>query len=250
MADKEKKVEEAQDAETEQVEVELVGEAEKVEAEAIEALPKVEEAEVPKPEKTAAKPSKLPANYKPRLKADYEERIVQAMIERFGYKNRLEVPRLDKIVINMGVGEATQDKKRVETAAAEMQRIAGQKPVITKAKKSIAQFKLREGMPIGCKVTLRRERMYEFLDRLVTIALPRVRDFRGLNPKSFDGRGNYAMGLKEQIVFPEINYDRIEKVRGLDIIVTTTANTDDEARELLRLFNFPFPVEQDQKQAA
>jgi large subunit ribosomal protein L5 len=150
----------------------------------------------------------------------------------------------------MGVGEATQDKKKVETAAQEMELIAGQKPVITKAKKSIAQFKLREGMPIGVKVTLRRERMYEFVDRLVTIALPRVRDFRGLNPKSFDGRGNYAMGLKEQLVFPEINYDRIEKVRGMDIIVTTTAKTDDEARELLRLFNFPFPREEDQKEAA
>jgi large subunit ribosomal protein L5 len=190
------------------------------------------------------------AAYTPRLKKDYDERIVAAMTEKFGYKNRLEVPRLEKIVLNMGVGEATQDKKRVETAAAEMELIAGQKPVITKAKKSIAQFKLREGMPIGVKVTLRRERMYEFLDRLVTIALPRVRDFRGLNPRSFDGRGNYAMGLKEQIVFPEINYDRIEKVRGMDVIVTTTANTDDEARELLRLFNFPFPVEEDQKQAA
>jgi large subunit ribosomal protein L5 len=190
------------------------------------------------------------AKYLPRLRRDYDERIVDAMIEKFGYKNRMEVPRLEKIVINMGVGEATQDKKRVETAASEMELIAGQKPVITKAKKSIAQFKLREGMPIGVKVTLRRERMYEFLDRLITIALPRVRDFRGLNPRSFDGRGNYAMGLKEQIVFPEINYDRIEKVRGMDVIVTTTAKTDDEARELLRLFNFPFPVEQDQKQAA
>jgi large subunit ribosomal protein L5 len=191
------------------------------------------------------------AKYQPRLKRDYEERIVQAMTDKFGYANRLAVPRLEKIVINMGVGEATQDKKRVESAAAEMELIAGQKPVITKAKKSIAQFKLREGMPIGCKVTLRRDRMYEFLDRLVTIALPRVRDFRGLNPRSFDGRGNYAMGLKEQIVFPEINYDRIEKVRGMDIIVTTTAKTDEEARELLRLFNFPFPAEQqDQKQTA
>jgi len=190
------------------------------------------------------------AAYTPRLKADYDERIVKAMTEKFGYKNALEVPRLEKIVINMGVGEATQDKKKVETAAQEMELIAGQKPVITKAKKSIAQFKLREGMPIGVKVTLRRERMYEFLDRLVTVALPRVRDFRGLNPKSFDGRGNYAMGLKEQIVFPEINYDRIEKVRGMDVIITTTAKTDDEARELLRLFNFPFPVEEDQKQAA
>jgi large subunit ribosomal protein L5 len=190
------------------------------------------------------------AKYLPRLRRDYDDRIVAAMTERFGYKNRLEVPRLEKIVINMGVGEATQDKKRVEAAASEMELIAGQKPVITKAKKSIAQFKLREGMPIGCKVTLRRDRMYEFLDRLVTVALPRVRDFRGLNPKSFDGRGNYAMGLKEQIVFPEINYDRIDKVRGMDIIITTTAKTDDEARELLRLFNFPFPAEQDQRQAA
>src|SRR5205085_6010680 len=188
--------------------------------------------------------------YTPRLRADYDERIVAAMTEKFGYTNRLQVPRIEKIVINMGVGDATQDKKRVETAAAEMELIAGQKPVITKAKKSIAQFKLREGMPIGVKVTLRRERMYEFLDRLVTVALPRVRDFRGLNPKSFDGRGNYAMGLKEQLVFPEINYDKIEKVRGMDIIVTTTAKTDDEARELLRLFNFPFPQDQDQKEAA
>src|SRR5437763_161884 len=247
MGDKEKKVEEAQEPVTEQVE--LVGEAAKAEAEAIEALPKVERAEVPQPEKTATKASKTPANYTPRLKADYDERIVPAMIERFGYKNRLEVPRLEKIVINMGVGDATQDKKRVETAAAEMLQIAGQRPVITKAKKSIAQLKLREGMPIGCKVTLRRDRMYEFLDRLVTIALPRVRDFRGLNPRSFDGRGNYALGLKEQIIFPEINYDQIDKVRGMDVIVTTTAKSDEEARELLRLFNFPFPQEE-QKQAA
>jgi large subunit ribosomal protein L5 len=190
------------------------------------------------------------AKYLPRLRREFDDRIAAAMTERFGYKNRLEVPRLEKIVINMGVGEATQDKKRVESAAQEMELIAGQKPVITKAKKSIAQFKLREGMPIGCKVTLRRDRMYEFLDRLVTIALPRVRDFRGLNPRSFDGRGNYAMGLKEQIIFPEINYDRIDKVRGMDVIITTTAKTDEEARELLRLFNFPFPAEQDQKQAA
>jgi large subunit ribosomal protein L5 len=247
MADEDKKIDEAQEPAADQVE--LVGEAEKAEAAAVEALPKVEEAAVPKAAKTDAKPSKLPEGYKPRLKADYDERIVPAMTERFGYKNRMEVPRLEKIVINMGVGEATQDKKRVETAAAEMQAISGQKPVITKAKKSIAQFKLREGMPIGCKVTLRRDRMYEFLDRLVTVALPRVRDFRGLNPKSFDGRGNYAMGLKEQIIFPEINYDQIDKVRGMDVIVTTTAKTDEEARELLRLFNFPFPAEE-QKQAA
>jgi large subunit ribosomal protein L5 len=194
--------------------------------------------------------AKNQAVYTPRLKTEYDERIVKAMTEKFGYKNRLEVPRLDKIVINMGVGEATQDKKKVDVAASEMELIAGQKPVVTKAKKSIAQFKLREGMPIGVKVTLRRERMYEFLDRLITIALPRVRDFRGLNPRSFDGRGNYAMGLKEQIIFPEISYDRIDKVRGMDIIVTTTAKTDEEARELLRLFNFPFPAEENQQQAA
>jgi len=221
---------------------------------AVEAAPeqpaKAEKAEKAEAAPKSAKPAKA-AGYKARLRAVYSDKIVPAMTEKFGYKNRMEVPRLEKIVLNMGVGEATQDKKKVETAAAEMELIAGQKPVITKAKKSIAQFKLREGMPIGAKVTLRRERMYEFLDRLVTIALPRVRDFRGLNPKSFDGRGNYAMGLKEQIVFPEINYDRIEKVRGMDIIVTTTAKTDEEARELLRLFNFPFPPEQqDQQQAA
>jgi large subunit ribosomal protein L5 len=189
--------------------------------------------------------------YTPRLKQQYDERVVKAMTEKFGYKNRLEVPKLEKITLNMGVGEASQDKKKVQTAADEMELIAGQKPVITKAKKSIAQFKLREGMPIGCKVTLRSDRMYEFLDRLVTIAMPRIRDFRGLNPRSFDGRGNYAMGLKEQIVFPEISYDKIEKVRGLDVIVTTTAKTDDEARELLRLFGFPFPAEAaEEKQAA
>ncbi len=203
-----------------------------------------------KTDKKADKAAKSGAKaYTPRMRSDYDDRIVAAMTERFGYKNRMEVPRLDKIIINMGVGEATQDKKKVDIAATEMQAISGQKPVITKAKKSIAQFKLREGMPIGCKVTLRRERMYEFLDRLVTIALPRVRDFRGLNPKSFDGRGNYAMGLKEQIIFPEINYDQIEKVRGMDVIITTTAKTDEEARELLRLFNFPFPAEEE-KQAA
>ncbi len=192
------------------------------------------------------------ADYKPRMKAIYEDRIIKAMTEKFGYKNVNEIPRIEKIVLNMGVGEATQDKKRVDQAASEMELIAGQKPVITKAKKSIAQFKLREGMPIGVKVTLRRERMYEFLDRFITIALPRVRDFRGLNPKSFDGRGNYACGIKEQIIFPEINYDRIDKVRGMDVIVTTSAKTDDEARELLRLFGFPFPKEDaaDEKKAA
>ena len=193
------------------------------------------------------------ADYTPRMRQHYDEQIVKAMTEKFGYKNALEVPRLEKITLNMGVGEASQDKKKVQTAAEEMALIAGQKPVITKAKKSIAQFKLREGMPIGCKVTLRRDRMYEFLDRLVTVAMPRIRDFRGLNPKSFDGRGNYAMGLKEQIIFPEISYDQIEKVRGMDIIVTTTAKTDEEARELLRLFGFPFPAEakaDEEKEAA
>ena len=187
--------------------------------------------------------------YIPRMKSQYDEIIVKAMTEKFGYKNHMEVPKIEKIVLNMGVGEATQDKKKVTAAAEEMELIAGQKPVITKANKSIAQFKLREGMPIGAKVTLRRERMYEFLDRVITVAMPRIRDFRGLNPKSFDGRGNYAFGIKEQIIFPEINYDRIDKVRGMDIIVTTTAKTDDEARELLRLFGFPFPVEE-AKQAA
>ena len=181
--------------------------------------------------------------YTPRMKALYDSTIASAMTEKFGYKNVMEVPRITKIVLNMGVGEATQDKKRVEQAAGEMELIAGQKPVVTIAKKSIAQFKLREGMPIGVKVTLRRERMYEFLDRFITIALPRVRDFRGLNPKSFDGRGNYACGIKEQIVFPEISYDQVDQVRGMDVIVTTTAKTDDEARELLRLFGFPFPIE-------
>ena len=188
--------------------------------------------------------------YTPRLKAKYEADIAKAMTEKFGYRNAMEVPKIEKITLNMGVGEASQDKKKVQTAAEEMALIAGQKPVITKAKKSIAQFKLREGMPIGAKVTLRRERMYEFVDRLVTIALPRVRDFRGLNPKSFDGRGNYAMGIKEHIVFPEINYDKVDQVWGMDIIVTTTAKTDEEARELLRLFNFPFPAEAEEKQAA
>jgi large subunit ribosomal protein L5 len=179
--------------------------------------------------------------YKARLQALYESKIIPAMTEKFGYKNVMQVPKLDKITLNMGVGEATQDKKKVDIAVSEMEAIAGQKPVVARAKKSVAQFKLREGMPIGCKVTLRRERMYEFLDRFVTIALPRVRDFRGLNPKSFDGRGNYACGIKEQLIFPEISYEKIDRIRGMDVIVTTTAKTDNEARELLRLFGFPFP---------
>jgi large subunit ribosomal protein L5 len=245
MADNEKKVEEAEAVvPTEKVENAEAVETTEQKAEQAEAAPRAEQkAEKAEAAPKAEKAAKAPKDYKPRLRADYDERIAKAMIEKFGYQNKLEVPKLEKIVINMGVGEATQDKKKVEQAAAEMEKISGQKPVITKAKKSIAQFKLREGMPIGCKVTLRRDRMFEFLDRLVTVALPRVRDFRGLNPKSFDGRGNYAMGLKEQIVFPEINYDQIEKVRGMDIIITTTAKTDEEARELLRLFNFPFPAE-------
>jgi large subunit ribosomal protein L5 len=188
--------------------------------------------------------------YTPRMRTRYDTEIAKAMTERFGYKNAMEVPKIEKITINMGVGEGTQDRKKVTIAVEEMALIAGQKPVVTKAKKSVAQFKLREGMAIGCKVTLRRERMYEFLDRLVTVAMPRIRDFRGLNPKSFDGRGNYAMGLKEQIIFPEISYDQIDKVRGMDIIVTTSANTDDEARELLRLFGFPFPPEAVEEQQA
>ncbi len=189
--------------------------------------------------------------YVPRMRTKYDTEIVKAMTEKFGYKNAMEVPKISKVTLNMGVGEGTQDKKKVTIAATEMGLIAGQKPVVTIAKKSVAQFKLREGMAIGCKVTMRRERMYEFLDRLITVAMPRIRDFRGLNPKSFDGRGNYAMGLKEQIVFPEISYDQIDKVRGMDIIVTTSAKTDDEARELLRLFGFPFPLEaSEEKQAA
>ena len=187
---------------------------------------------------------------KPRMQAIYEDRVRRELTEQFGYTNGLQVPRIDKIVLNMGVGEATQDKKKVEIAAAEMALIAGQKPVIARAKKSVAQFKLREGMPIGCKVTLRRERMYDFLDRLITIALPRVKDFRGVNPKSFDGRGNYAMGLKEQLVFPEIAYDKIDTIRGMDVIITTTAKTDDEARALLRAFGMPFIGDAEARQAA
>ncbi|WCL55787.1 50S ribosomal protein L5 [Gimibacter soli] len=176
----------------------------------------------------------------PRLRKQYEDTVRASLVEQFGYKNPMQVPKLDKIVINVGVGEAVQDKKKVEKVAEEIGLIAGQKPVITKARKSIAGFKLREEMPIGVKVTLRAERMYEFLDRLITIALPRVRDFQGVNPKSFDGRGNYAMGLKEQLVFPEISYDKVDDVRGMDIIICTTAETDDEARALLKGFQMPF----------
>ena len=175
-----------------------------------------------------------------RLKETYKNEIVDAMIKKFGYKNIMEVPKLNKIVVNMGVGEAKENAKVLESAVKDMETITGQKAVLTKAKKSVANFKLREGQNIGCKVTLRGEKMYDFLDRLVNLALPRVRDFRGVNPDAFDGRGNYALGIKEQIIFPEIEYDKIDKVRGMDVIFVTTAKTDEEARELLRLFNMPF----------
>ena len=175
-----------------------------------------------------------------RLKEQYQNEIVDAMIKKFGYKNIMEVPKLDKVVINMGVGEAKENAKVLESAIADMEKIAGQKAVVTRAKNSVANFKLREGMPIGCKVTLRGEKMYEFVDRLINLALPRVRDFRGVNPNAFDGRGNYALGIKEQLIFPEIEYDKIDKVRGMDVIFVTTAKTDEEARELLKQFNMPF----------
>ena len=175
-----------------------------------------------------------------RLKEQYQNEIVDAMIKKFGYKNIMEVPKLDKVVINMGVGEAKENAKLLESAIADMEKIAGQKAVVTRAKNSVANFKIREGMPIGCKVTLRGEKMYEFVDRLINLALPRVRDFRGVNPNAFDGRGNYALGIKEQLIFPEIEYDKIDKVRGMDVIFVTTAKTDEEARELLRQFNMPF----------
>ena len=175
-----------------------------------------------------------------RLKEQYQNEIVDAMIKKFGYKHIMEVPKLDKVVINMGVGEAKDNAKLLDAAIADMEKITGQKAVVCKAKKSVANFKIREGMPIGCKVTLRGEKMYEFVDRLVNLALPRVRDFRGVNPNAFDGRGNYALGIKEQLIFPEIEYDKVDKVRGMDIIFVTTANTDEEARELLTQFNMPF----------
>jgi large subunit ribosomal protein L5 len=177
---------------------------------------------------------------KPRLQEHYESKVRPTLMQEFGYKNSMQVPRLDKIVVSMGVGEGTQDAKKVDAAAAELAGIAGQRPVITRAKRSIASFKLRQGMPIGCKVTLRRQRMYEFLDRLINVALPRVRDFRGISGRSFDGRGNFGLGLKEQIVFPEIDYDRVEAVRGMNVVVTTTAKTDAEAKALLKGFDMPF----------
>ena len=175
-----------------------------------------------------------------RLKEQYQNEIVDAMIKKFGYKNIMEVPKLDKIVVNMGVGEAKENAKVLEAAIKYMETITGQKSVATKEKNAIANFKIRENMPIGCKTTLRGEKMYEFLDRLINLSLPRVRDFRGVNPNAFDGRGNYALGIKEQIIFPEIEYDKVDKVRGMDIIIVTTAKTDEEARELLTLFNMPF----------
>ena len=175
-----------------------------------------------------------------RLKDQYQNEIVDAMIKKFGYKNIMEVPKLDKVVINMGVGEAKDNAKLLESAIADMEKIAGQKAVVTRAKNSVANFKIREGMPIGCKVTLRGEKMYEFVDRLINLSLPRVRDFRGVNPNAYDGRGNYALGIKEQLIFPEIEYDKIDKVRGMDVIFVTTAKTDEEARELLTQFNMPF----------
>ena len=177
---------------------------------------------------------------KTRLEEHYVTAVRPALVEKFGYKNVLEIPRVEKVIINMGVGSAVRDSKKIEFAVSDMTKISGQKPIVTRAKKANAAFKLREDMAIGCKVTLRNVRMYEFLDRLVTMALPRVRDFRGLNARSFDGNGNYAMGIKEQIVFPEIEYDKVDEVRGMDIIVVTTAKSDDEARELLRGFQFPF----------
>ena len=178
--------------------------------------------------------------YIPRLRTQYEDTIKAALMKEFGYKNVMQLPKLDKIVLNMGIGEAVNDTKKVKAAAGDLEKIAGQKPVITHARNSIAGFKVRENMPLGVKVTLRKQRMYEFMDRLVSVALPRVRDFRGLNPNSFDGRGNYALGIKEHIIFPEIQYDQIEQVWGMDVVVCTTAKNDDEARALLKAFNFPF----------
>jgi large subunit ribosomal protein L5 len=197
-------------------------------------------AEKPAAKEKPAKVAALEPGYAPRMKKHYDEVVREALTKQFGYKNALEVPTIEKIVLNMGVGESVNDSKKAAAAAADLGLIAGQKPVVTRARKAISTFKLRENMPIGAKVTLRKTRMYEFLDRLITVALPRVRDFRGLNPKSFDGRGNYALGIKEHIVFPEIDYDKAESILGMDVIVCTTAKTDEEARALLKAFNFPF----------
>ena len=192
------------------------------------------------PKEPRAPAAPRPKDYKPRMKSHYEKVVREALQKKFEYANNMQVPKIEKIVLNMGVGEAVNDRKKVESAAGDLALIAGQRPVQTRSRKAIATYKLREGMPIGAKVTLRGDRMYEFIDRFVTIALPRVKDFRGLNPKSFDGRGNYACGLKEHIVFPEIDYDKVDQIWGMDIIVCTSAKSDDEARELLRGFNFPF----------
>ncbi len=199
---------------------------------------KVKQKSEAKGEKIPPKPR--PADYKPRMKDHYDKVVKAELTKKYAYKNHMQVPRLDKIVLNMGIGEAVSDRKKVENAAGDLALIAGQRPVVTRARKSIATYKVRENMALGAKVTLRGDRMYEFLDRLVTIALPRVKDFRGLNPKSFDGRGNYALGLREHTVFPEIDYDKIDEIWGMDVIVCTTASNDDEARELLKAFNFPF----------
>ena len=210
----------------------------------VKAAKPAKQAKAPKKSEAAERPTgkvaKLPEGYVPRLRKHYDEVVRAKLIEQFGYKNVMEVPKITKIVLNMGVGEATQDSKLVQVAASELEKIAGQKVVITKSKKAIAQFKIRENLAIGAKVTLRKVRMYEFLDRLITIALPRVRDFRGLSEKSFDGRGNYALGVKEHLIFPEIDYDKIDRIWGLDIVICTSARTDDEARALIDAFNFPF----------
>ena len=202
--------------------------------------PEGKRADAGKEAKSTAPVEVMPKDYVPRLRKEYDEIIRPKLVKQFGYTNVMQVPRIDKIVLNMGLGEATQDSKLVQVAAAELEKIAGQKVVITKSRKAIAQFKIRENLAIGAKVTLRKTRMYEFLDRLITIALPRVRDFRGLSDRSFDGNGNFAMGIKEHLIFPEIDYDKIDRVWGLDVIVCTTARTDDEARALLEAFNFPF----------
>jgi len=236
MADKEKK---ADGKKAEKVDKAPKAEAKKTEAKRTEA--KKTEAKKAEKGEAGAKKARVPeVRVTPRLKTHYESEIRKKLVEQFGYKNGLQVPSLDKIVINMGIGEAVNDRKKVDSAAEHLALIAGQRPVITKSRKSIATYKLREGQAIGCKVTLRKSRMYEFVDRLINIALPRVRDFRGLNPKSFDGRGNYSLGIREHIVFPEIDYDKAAEVWGLDITVCTTARTDDEARALLAAFNFPF----------
>jgi large subunit ribosomal protein L5 len=200
--------------------------------------------------KASAAPAALPKDYVPRLRKYYDDVVRKKLTEQFGYKNPMQVPKITKIVLNMGIGEATQDSKLVQSAVGELEKIAGQKAVVTKARKAIATFKIRENLPIGAKVTLRKTRMYEFLDRLVTVALPRVRDFRGLSDRSFDGNGNFAMGIKEHIIFPEIDYDKIDRVWGLDVIVCTSANTDEEARALLDAFSFPFRRAPQRRQAA